>query len=251
MTEHRTHQGRAARPHSGSPRGGAPPPAPARGGTSSRAGSRSSPRSTATTGGGSRKEAGSGRSSTSRGSGRGAGRGPAAAAAAELDPYRQPSSADAATAAPRRRRSRRGRSAKSGAAAPAPSQPQLTSLPTNRAAYRETRQWLLDRHGPICAYCAKVGKPVEMTLDHVTPRRGQIAYDRRDNLVLACKTCNADKKDKPILAFLLARRERAATLLQYGEHLSPMLLDLASQIAGEAAVARVARLSDPDYPYAD
>jgi len=90
-----------------------------------------------------------------------------------------------------------------------------------------------------------------MTLDHVTPRRGQTAYDRRDNLVLACRECNAIKADKAILAFLLARRERAATLLRYGAHLSPMLIDLAKQIAGPEAAARAERMADPDYPYSD
>ena len=90
-----------------------------------------------------------------------------------------------------------------------------------------------------------------MTLDHVTPRKGQTAYDRRDNLVLACKRCNGLKADKPILVFLLARRERAALLLRYGSHLSPMLLDLARDVAGPEAAARAARLADPDYPYAD
>jgi len=65
-----------------------------------------------------------------------------------------------------------------------------------------------------------------VTLDHVAPRRGQSAYDRRDNLVLACEDCNGAKADMPILAFLLRRRERAAVLLRYGAHLSPMLVDL-------------------------
>ena len=74
-----------------------------------------------------------------------------------------------------------------------------------------------------------------MTLDHVTPRRGQSAYDRRDNLVLACKTCNAAKADKPILAFLLGRRDRAISLYRYGDHLSGMLRDMARQLAGEEA----------------
>jgi hypothetical protein len=90
-----------------------------------------------------------------------------------------------------------------------------------------------------------------VTLDHVTPRRGQTAYDRRDNLVLACPACNAQKADKPTLAFLLARRARAASLLRYGDHLSPMLVELAREIAGPEAVARIARLADPDYPYRD
>jgi hypothetical protein len=69
-----------------------------------------------------------------------------------------------------------------------------------------------------------------MTLDHVAPRRGQSAYDRRDNLVLACPGCNMLKRDMAPLAFLLASRSRAASLLRYGSHLSPMLLDLARQL---------------------
>jgi hypothetical protein len=127
----------------------------------------------------------------------------------------------------------------------------LTSLPTGRRAYVDTREWLLDRHGPVCAYCGLKTDPDAITLDHVTPRRGQTAYDRRDNLVLACQRCNGNKADTPILAFLLARRERAASLLRYGQHLSPMLVDLARQVAGEEAAARAERLADPDYPYAD
>jgi hypothetical protein len=59
-----------------------------------------------------------------------------------------------------------------------------------------------------------------MTLDHVRPRRGQTAYDRPDNLVLACPTCNAAKADMPFLAFLVAKRSRGVFLLHYGEHLS-------------------------------
>ena len=69
-----------------------------------------------------------------------------------------------------------------------------------------------------------------MTLDHVAPRRGQTAYDRRDNLVLACTTCNAAKRDMAPTAFLLARRVRAANLLRYGAHLSPMLIHLAQSL---------------------
>lgn len=70
-----------------------------------------------------------------------------------------------------------------------------------------------------------------MTLDHVAPRRGQTAYDRRDNLVLACQVCNAAKRDLAPIAFLLAKRSRAAHLLRYGTHLSPMLVELARSLA--------------------
>jgi len=115
----------------------------------------------------------------------------------------------------------------------------------------DTREWLLKKHGPVCAYCERKIRRDRITLDHVTPRKGKTAYDRRDNLVLACPACNIDKADKQLLAFLLARKTRAAALLRYGDHLSGMLIKLASEIAGPDATARAARLADPDYPYLD
>jgi hypothetical protein len=90
-----------------------------------------------------------------------------------------------------------------------------------------------------------------MTLDHVTPRRGQIAYDRRDNLVLACKLCNAAKADTPLLAFLLADRTRAARLLKYGDHLSNGLIDLAEELAGPLGGYSAAIRTDDESPYRD
>jgi len=80
-------------------------------------------------------------------------------------------------------------------------------------------------HGPVCAYCGVTSKPEDITLDHVYPRRGQSAYDRPDNLVLACKSCNSAKADMPFLAFILARRSRGVFLLHYGEHLSEGIKD--------------------------
>jgi hypothetical protein len=115
----------------------------------------------------------------------------------------------------------------------------------------QSRRVLLEAHGPVCAYCARRVSESNITLDHVTPRKGQRAYDRHDNLVLACTPCNGLKADAPLLAFLFARRERAENLLRYGMHLSPMLKDLATQVAGPEAAARAERLADPDYPYRD
>jgi hypothetical protein len=94
-----------------------------------------------------------------------------------------------------------------------------------------TREWLLDEYGPYCAYCGTKHSSRSMTLDHVAPRRGQNAYDRRDNLVLACRDCNALKRDMPPLAFLLSVRSRAANLVHYGKHLSHGLLEMAKPIA--------------------
>lgn len=97
-----------------------------------------------------------------------------------------------------------------------------------------------------------------MTLDHVAPRRGRTAYDRRDNLVLACPACNAAKRDLAPMAFLLARRSRAVHLLRYGTHLSPMLVDMARSLApaGMTVPPRSERLDLPDFdddesPYRD
>jgi 5-methylcytosine-specific restriction endonuclease McrA len=104
---------------------------------------------------------------------------------------------------------------------------ELTSHPTTRNAQVSTRAWLLKHYGPYCAYCGIKVPAREITLDHVAPRRGQTAYDRRDNLVLACRPCNALKRDQAPLAFLLGVRSRAVHLLRYGAHLSAGLLDLA------------------------
>lgn len=174
---------------------------------------------------------------------------------AERPRAHQPAREKAEPATPKRRR--RGRA---GAyAAPA----QLTSVPTSRNAYVETRMWLLEQHGPVCAYCGKEHPERLITLDHVTPRRGLTAYDRRDNLVLACQPCNSAKRDLAPLAFLLASRTRAVHLLRYGSHLSPMLVDLARSLAPEHLIASVmaaevedelgdwGMLDDGESPYAD
>jgi hypothetical protein len=111
--------------------------------------------------------------------------------------------------------------------------PQHSSQPTSRLAYSETREWLLKNHGPICAYCGVKYSPRSLTLDHVTPRKGQSAYDRRDNLVLACKRCNTAKADKPFLVFLLAQRSRAERLMRYGDHLSDGIKDILRHMVGD------------------
>ncbi|MFL5496757.1 MAG: HNH endonuclease [Gemmatimonadales bacterium] len=91
------------------------------------------------------------------------------------------------------------------------------------------RDWLLSLHGSVCAYCGTETPSETITLDHVRPRRGQTAYDRPDNLVLACRECNAAKADTPLVAFLMQRRARGVYLLHYGEHLSEPLKELARQ----------------------
>jgi 5-methylcytosine-specific restriction endonuclease McrA len=136
-----------------------------------------------------------------------------------------------------------------------PAETQLTSTSTSRTAYAETKRWLIEQHGAVCAYCGRRVPAGSVTLDHVTPRRGQTAYDRRDNLVLACEDCNGAKADMPILAFLLRKRERAAVLLKYGAHLSPMLVTLVRDLVPPGAEAPHVKetfddlVSDDESPY--
>lgn len=124
-------------------------------------------------------------------------------------------------------------------------------MPTGRAAYADTRKWLVDQHGLTCAYCARRVSARDLTLDHVAPRRGMTAYDRRDNLVLCCLACNILKADKTTMAWLLAKRSRAVNLIRFGGHLSQLLVEMAHDLAGPEGVALAARLSDPEYPYSD
>jgi 5-methylcytosine-specific restriction endonuclease McrA len=126
---------------------------------------------------------------------------------------------------------KRGRRRKKGGGAP---HSELTSHPTSRNAQIDTRAWLLKQYGPSCAYCGVKYPARVMTLDHVAPRRGQTAYDRRDNLVLACRACNALKRDQAPLAFLLAVKTRATNLLKYGAHLSAGLLAMARPLVKDA-----------------
>jgi 5-methylcytosine-specific restriction endonuclease McrA len=137
----------------------------------------------------------------------------------------------AVAAKPSRSGSRRRRGkGKGGGAKSAGVRSELTSHPTTRNAYVETRAWLLREHGPVCAYCGSKFSARVMTLDHVAPRRGQTAYDRRDNLVLSCPGCNQLKKDLAPLAFLLGLRSRAVNLVRYGAHLSAGLLEMARSL---------------------
>jgi 5-methylcytosine-specific restriction endonuclease McrA len=128
-------------------------------------------------------------------------------------------------------------------------------VPTTRNAFVATREWLLEQHGPVCAYCGTKHQARTMTLDHVAPRRGQTAYDRRDNLVLACKTCNQKKRDLAPLAFLLGVKGRAVNLLKYGAHLSSGLIDLARSLVPEHERPKGRHKSrhfdEEDSPYAD
>jgi len=91
------------------------------------------------------------------------------------------------------------------------------------------REWLINQYGPVCAYCGTDIPEDRTTLDHVYPRKGQTAYDRPDNLVIACQPCNSAKADTPFIAFIAQRRSRGVFLLHYGEHLSDWVKDMIRQ----------------------
>ena len=113
------------------------------------------------------------------------------------------------------------------------------------------RRLVVNRDGDTCIWCGRrLTDLVAATVDHVVPRvKGGPSW--LENEVAACRRCNGLKADKPILAYLMAHRPRAASLLFYGRHLSPMLVDLARNMADPEDLARVERLADPDYPYRD
>ena len=88
------------------------------------------------------------------------------------------------------------------------------------------REWLLNQYGPVCAYCGNTVPVAAVTLDHVYPRKGQTAYDRADNLVIACRECNTAKADMPFLSFITQRRSRGVYLMHYGEHISESVREI-------------------------
>jgi hypothetical protein len=88
------------------------------------------------------------------------------------------------------------------------------------------RRWLIETYGSVCAYCGVEIAEERTTLDHVYPRKGLTAYDRPDNLVLACQPCNSAKADIPFVAFIAQRRSRGVFLLEYGDHLSDWVKDI-------------------------
>jgi hypothetical protein len=103
---------------------------------------------------------------------------------------------------------------------PSSPQPHRQARNLGRRSLDNHRQWLIQQYGSICAYCGLEIPVNRTTLDHVYPRKGQQAYDRPDNLVLACRACNAAKADVPFISFIAQKRSRGVFLLHYGDHLS-------------------------------
>ena len=64
------------------------------------------------------------------------------------------------------------------------------------AVSKRTRYEVLRRDNNTCRYCGETAPDVKITIDHVTP----VALggsDKPENLVVACKDCNAGKSSVP------------------------------------------------------
>ncbi len=70
----------------------------------------------------------------------------------------------------------------------------------------ETREYLLEKWGRKCAYCAK--EKVPLHVEHIVPR-AKGGSDRISNLTLACEKCNTTKGTQDIAVFL---RKKPAVL---------------------------------------
>jgi 5-methylcytosine-specific restriction endonuclease McrA len=59
----------------------------------------------------------------------------------------------------------------------------------------------------ICSYCGEKKKPTELTMDHVVPiARGGVSVP--SNIVIACKSCNQNKKLKTPMDELFKQLEK-------------------------------------------
>jgi 5-methylcytosine-specific restriction endonuclease McrA len=75
----------------------------------------------------------------------------------------------------------------------------------------EVREYLLEKWGRKCAYCAKEGVPLEV--EHIRPK-SLGGSDRVSNLTLACRPCNKKKGSLAIEDFLKGRKDLLATILK-------------------------------------
>lgn len=67
-------------------------------------------------------------------------------------------------------------------------------------AWEAQRQRVLDRDGWQCAYCGKDLVGDDATVDHLEAIANSDTRDYQDDeLVSACRRCNAAKSDKPLV----------------------------------------------------
>lgn len=94
---------------------------------------------------------------------------------------------------------------------PIPMKPTGGLMPARRFAVVSRRNKLGEESGWVCFYCARKGDERNgpdgrvWHVDHAYPvvRGGD---DHADNLVLACATCNLEKKDRTVAEYLSAKK---------------------------------------------
>jgi len=73
----------------------------------------------------------------------------------------------------------------------------------------EIREYLLEKWGRKCAYCAKSDVPLQV--EHIVPK-AKGGTDRVSNLTLACEKCNQKKGTKDLAVFLKKKPELLAKI---------------------------------------
>ena len=63
---------------------------------------------------------------------------------------------------------------------------------------------IVTRDGPCCVWCGGEPWPSDRTADHLLPRsRG--GHGGYENLVLACRTCNRNRRSRAVVSYARAR----------------------------------------------
>lgn len=89
--------------------------------------------------------------------------------------------------------------------------PEITSVEYQQGelAGYEVREYLLEKWGRCCAYCAAENTPLEV--EHIVARSNG-GSDRVSNLTLACRPCNQRKGNQPVEVFLKGKPELLARI---------------------------------------
>lgn len=89
--------------------------------------------------------------------------------------------------------------------------PEISGIEYQQGALQgyEVREYLLEKWGRRCAYCAAENVPLE--IEHIDARSNG-GSDRVSNLTLACRPCNQRKANRPIEAFLKGKPELLARI---------------------------------------
>lgn len=75
---------------------------------------------------------------------------------------------------------------------------------TKARALKKTRWWLDKKNAGICFYCEEKCENEELTMDHKIPvSRG--GKSTKSNIVIACKTCNTNKKAQTLVDIALEK----------------------------------------------